>query len=64
MGQMVKGTHFFQRRLADFKPPPKKGRVKFKDQGGGRGNIFRLLGILPKITDGTKGERYTLFRGV
>ncbi len=38
--------------------------VKSKAQCGGRGTIFRLLGILPKITDGTNGERYTLFRGV
>ncbi len=32
--------------------------------GGGQVTIFRLLDILPKITDGTNGERYTLFRGV
>ncbi len=33
-------------------------------RGGGRGTIFKLLGILPKITDGTNGERCILFRGV
>ncbi len=33
-----------------------------KGWGGGWGTIFRLLGILPKITDGTNDERCTLFR--
>ncbi len=38
--------------------------MKSKAHGGCRGTIFRLLDMLPKITDGTNGERYTLFRGV
>ncbi len=42
----------------------KKRAVKSKALGGIRGTIFRLLGILPKITDGTNGERYILFIGV
>ncbi len=63
MREMMKGTHFSE-AFRDFKPPPKKSEVKSKALGGIRGTIFRLLGILPKITDGTNGERYILFSGV
>ncbi len=44
---MAKGTHF-HRGLPDFKE--KKGVIT-KDCGGGQQTIFRLLGILPKITE-------------
>ncbi len=46
------------------KKKKKKGVLKFKGGGGCRWTIFRHLDILPKITDGTNGEMYTLFRGV
>ncbi len=39
----------------------KKIGVFTKARGGGRGTIFKLLGILQKITDGTNGERCILF---
>ncbi len=38
--------------------------MKSKELGGCQGTIFRLLDILPKMTDRTIGEMYTLFRGV
>ncbi len=28
----------------------------------GQGTIFRLLGILPKITNGTNGERFAIIK--
>ncbi len=42
----------------------KKSRVFTRARGGGRCTIFRLLGILPKITDETNVERCILFTGV
>ncbi len=42
----------------------KKSGLKSKVLGGGRRTFFRLLGILPKITDERNDERYTLFRSV
>ncbi len=45
-----------------------KNKIKkvsfFYGAGGGQTTIFRLLGILLKITDMTSGERCILFRGV
>ncbi len=43
------------------KEKEKKRAVKSKTRGGGRGTIFRLLVTIPKINDGTNGERYKLF---
>ncbi len=64
----MRKVHTFQRSLQDFKQQQKKrkkrGGVITNARGGGRGTIFRLSGILPKITDGTNGERCTLFRAV
>ncbi len=41
-----------------------KSGVFRKAWGGGEGTIFRLLVILPKITDWTNGEMCIHFRGV
>ncbi len=57
-------VHTFQRGLPDFKKKKKKRGVIPKVHSHGWGTIFRLLCILPKITDGTNGESCTLFRGV
>ncbi len=43
------------------KKEKKKGVMKSKELGGCQGTIFRLLDILPKMTDRTIGEMYTLF---
>ncbi len=41
-----------------------KEEFLIKARGGGEGTIFRLLVILPKITDGTNDEMCIHFRGV
>ncbi len=38
--------------------------MKSKARGSCPETIFWLLDILPKITEGTNGEMYTLFTGV
>ncbi len=58
-------VHTFQRHLAYIKAPPIKNSWVFTMAlGCGRRTIFTLLGILPKITDGTNGGRCILFGGV
>ncbi len=48
-----------------FKKKKKKKKKKGIDhKGAGQWTIFRLLGILPKITNRMNSERYSLFRGV
>ncbi len=66
MGQMVKGAYFSEGfdLLESKKKKRKEIRVFSMARGGGRRTIFRLLCILPKITDETNGERCILFRGV
>ncbi len=65
MRQMVKSA-FFQRFLSYFKRKKEKKKIGgfSKASSGGQMNIFRLIGILPKITDRKNGERCTLFTEV
>ncbi len=64
MAQMVK-VHTFQSSLSYFQQQKKKKRGVFTNAlRGGRRTIFKLLGSLPKITDGINGERCILFRRV
>ncbi len=65
MVQMVKRAYFselFVLLLTTTKK--KKSGVFTKASSVGQGIIFKLLGILPKITDGTNDERCILFRRV
>ncbi len=66
MLQMVKRAYFSEwfDILSTTTTTTTKSGVFTKARGGVRGTIFKLLGILPKITDGTNGERCILFRMV
>ncbi len=62
MGQMVKGAYFSVGFYVLLRKKKRKKRGVFtKVRCGARGTIFKLLGILPKIIDGTNGERCILF---
>ncbi len=65
MGQMVKGVYYSSGfDVLETPKRTKKNEVFSKMWGGGHVTIFRLLGILPKITERTNGEKWILFRGV
>ncbi len=65
MGQMVKRAYISERFvIISTTKKKKKSGVFTKVRGGGRGTIFKLLGILPKITDGTNCETCILSRVV
>ncbi len=64
MRQMVKGAYFSEGfDLLESKKKKKKISVFTMARGGGGRTIFRLLAILPKITDGTNGGRCKLLKG-
>ncbi len=50
--------------IFDEKKKRKESEVFTKARGGGRGTIFKLLGILPKIPNVINGETCILFRAV
>ncbi len=58
-------VHTFQTLLSYFKRKEKKKKswVFSKAGGGGWRTIFLLLGILPKIINGTNHERCIIFKG-
>ncbi len=62
---MVKGAYISEGfDVLETKRKKKKSGVFSKMWGGGHLTIFRLLGILPKTTNGTNCEMCILFGGV